>query len=224
MKKIIALLLAVGCIFAFASCEVIPFLPGNSGGQGPVDNSAAIDSVQRALDSSTPDIVDIDVVLRSGLGDLNAEYTLEHYEDGLTLLSYSYEKFNTFEGDELPDEIKSTHTGSVYLIDGDVMDESETGYFYGVEAISFKLVLDESKMDSVSASAGTISFKVKAADTEAVLGVALASDADVVISTGSNGVTSISVSYTSASGPVETVSVYTYLPEETEEETDEVTE
>ena len=62
MKKILALILIVGCIFAFASCNL---LSGK-------DNTptADVSSVQKAIDESAPVSAKITVVLNSQLGDL----------------------------------------------------------------------------------------------------------------------------------------------------------
>ena len=214
MKKIISLLLLIGCILSLASCDILFPTPGgaNGGTDLVVDIPAAILNVQSKIDNADPDIVDISVVLKSALGDLNGEYNVVYTEDGNALITYSYELFNTFDDNSLTDEIKSSYEGSV-LVPSDELESSELGGFAAVEAVSFAIKLDESKMDSVVAVAGTLSFTVKAADTESVLGVKLVSDAKVVISTGTNGVTSIAITYVSASGPVEISSVYTYLPE-----------
>ena len=112
MKKIIALMLVVGCIFAFASCNLIPgFGTGDSGGDtGKVDNSEGIAAIQSAIDASAPDIAEISVVLDSSLGTLNGEYDVTYNEDGSAIVNYYYELFNSFGDDGVSDSFKSEYT------------------------------------------------------------------------------------------------------------------
>ena len=225
MKKIIALMLVVGCIFAFASCNLIPgFGTGDSGGDtGKVDNSEGIAAIQSAIDASAPDIAEISVVLDSSLGTLNGEYDVTYNEDGSAIVNYYYERFNSFGDDGVSDGFKSEYTGIVTVMpDGTVSDD--LGGVASVEAITFDITLDQNKLENVVVSSNTISAKVTKANTLSVLGVALDYDADLVISVGKNGVASVAISYVSASGPVEIVSVYTYIEEEPEEDAEEGTE
>ena len=203
MKKIIAFLLVMCCVLALAAC---------GGGKDPtdevgVDNSQAISDIQSAFDASAPDVADITVVLKSSLGDLNGSYNIVYNEDGTATVTYSYEKFNSFE--DGADEVKSTFSGTTTVAaDGTVTDS--LGGTASVEAITFDIQLDESKLSSVVAGAGALNAKVKAADTKAILGVEIGYDVDLVISSGKLGVTSVAISYNSASGPVEIIAVYTY--------------
>ena len=206
MKKIIAFLLVICCVLALAACD-----GGNKTPDNEVDNSQAISDLQTALDASAPVTAEITVVLKSSLGDLNGYYDIAFNEDGTATVSYSYEKFNSFE-EAGSSELKSTYTGTTTVAaDGTVTDS--LGGVASVEAISFNIQLDESKLSSVTAGAGAISAKVKAADTKAILGVEIGYDVDLVISSGKLGVTSVAISYESASGPVEIVAVYTYTAE-----------
>ena len=78
----------------------------------------------------------------------------------------------------------------------------------GLTAVSFELKLAADKLNSVVINAGVLSATVKAENTEAVLGVALTYDVQLVVTTGSTGVTSMSVAYTTGVGDVEIVTVY----------------
>ena len=221
MKKIIALLLVVGCMLAFASCNLLPGSGDNGDGNDnvvDVDNSEAIAALQAAIDASAPDIADISVVLNSELGKLNGEYDVTYNDDGSATVIYSYELFNKpGEGDGF----KSTYTGETTVSpDGTVADA--LGGTASVEAVTFDITLDESKLTNVIVSQNSISAKVAKANTLAVLGVALDSDAEFVISVGKNGVASVAISYVSGSGVVDIRSTYTYIiEEETEEDTED---
>lgn len=232
MKKIIALMLVIGCIFALASCDNISSIVGSIPGFGTedpgndtneVDNSEGIALIQSAIDASAPDVAEISVVLVSTLGKLNGEYTVTYNEDGSAVVDYSYELFNSFSEDSFAGGIKSVYSGvTTVMPDGTVTDE--LGGVASVEAVTFDITLDQSKLENIVLSANSISAKVTKDNTLSILGVALDYDADLVISVGQKGVASVAISYVSASGPVEIVSVYTYIEEEPEEETEEETE
>ncbi|MBQ7343447.1 MAG: hypothetical protein IJW53_01640 [Clostridia bacterium] len=205
MKKIVAFLLMICCVLALAACD-----DPSDDNNDKVDYSQAISDMQTVIDASAPAVADITVVLKSSLGDLNGSYNVVYNEDGTATVTYSYEKFNSFE--DISGELKSTYTGTTTVAaDGTVTDS--LGGTASVEAITFDVQLDESKLGSVTAGAGSVTAKVKAADTKAILGVEIGYDVDLVISSGKLGVTSVAISYDSASGPVEIVAVYTYVAE-----------
>lgn len=201
MKKIIALMLVLGCIFACASCQWI-----NGSNDNTPDDSASIPDIQAKIDASAPAGADITVTFKTALGDLNGSYDVLYNEDGTATVAYSYEKFNTFTEGATSTELKSTVEGTVTVAaDGKVSGDLGTE---GLTAVSFDLKLDENKLSSVVINAGVLNATVKAENTEAVLGVALSYDAQLVVVTGTNGVTSMTVSYTTTLGNVEIVTLY----------------
>ena len=201
MKKIIALILVIGCILSLASCNFI-----NKPSDEQPDDSHAIPDIQAKIDASAPAGADITVSFKTSLGVLNGSYDVAYNEDGTATVAYSYEKFNTFTEGETSAELKSTYTGTVTVsADGTVSGDLGTE---GLAAVSFDLHLNESKLSAVSISAGVLTAQVKAADTAAVLGVALDYDVQLAVITGTNGITSMTVSYTTALGEVEIVTLY----------------
>lgn len=216
MKKIIALILVIGCMLALASCN-------DSDSGEVVVNAEEIAAIQAEIDASKPDVARISVVLVSSLGSLNGDYTVAYNEDGSAIVNYSYELFNSFEESVASNDIKSTYTGLTNISpDGTVVDE--LGGIASVEALTFDIKLDASKLKEVVVATGSISAKVAAADTLSVLGVPLGHDADLVIFIGKNGVASVSISYMTSSGAVDIVSTYTYIVEEAPVEGGEITE
>lgn len=225
MKKIIALMLVVGCIFALTSCNLFNDSDTNDNGDdvGKVDNSEGIAAIQSVIDASAPDIAQISVVLNSSLGVLNGEYVVTYNEDGSAVVNYTYELFNDFSEDSIADSFKSTYTGVVTVMPDGTVSDNLNG-IASVEAITFDITLDQEKLQNVILSANTINAKITKDNTLSVLGVALDYDANIVISIGKNGVASVAISYVSAAGPVDIVSLYTYIEEEPEEDAEEGTE
>lgn len=197
MKKILALILVVGCMLALVSC-----FPTNTPEEP--DDSDAIPTIQAKIDASAPNGAEVTVTLKSTLGDLNGSYDVTYNADGTATVAYTYEKFNTISAEN--SELKSTISGTATVAaDGTVSGDLGTE---GVNAVSFELKLDESKLNSVAINAGVLTANVKAADTAAVLGVALNYDVMLTVVTGTAGVTSMSVSYTTNVGAVEVVTLY----------------
>ena len=200
MKKIIALILVIGCMLALASCSFF----GNNTPEEP-DDSYAIPDIQAKVDASAPNGADITVTFTTALGVLNGSYKAVYNEDGTATVEYSYEKFNTIgAGDN--NELKSTVTGTATVAaNGSVTGDLTAD---GLNAVSFDLALDEAKLSNVAINAGVLSADVKADDTAAVLGVALGYDAKLTVATGTNGITSMTVAYTTTNGDVEIVTLY----------------
>ena len=226
MKKILALILIVSCIFTLCSCGLFKKNDDNndndngsnntqtggddnSGSETPAIDVAAIAAIQAKIDASKPVTADITVTLEAALDDLLSEYNVTYNDDGTATVVYTYEKFNTF--DEDSDEYKSSYSGTVTVgADGAVSGDIGTA---SVEALTFDINLDTSKLATVEVVAGVLTATVKAANTASILGVNLGSDASVVVSTNASGVSFIAISYISAAGPVEIIATYTYSAE-----------
>ena len=206
MKKILALILVIGCIFAFASCNLISsIVPGGS--SEPAKET--VKDIQKAIDESAPRGASVTVTLKSDLGDLNGSYNVSYNDDGSATVNYSYERFNEFTLDSVKNDFKSTYTGTV-TVSADGQLSEEIGGVASVEAVSFDIELDEKYFKSVTVSSSVLKGVVKAENTYEVLGVDIAYDVELVIFTGSGRVTSIVISYESESGPIEITSVYRY--------------
>ena len=226
MKKILALILIVSCIFTLCSCGLFKKNDdnndndngsnntqtggdNNSGNETPAIDVAAVAVIQAKIDASKPATADITVTLEAALDDLFSEYNVTYNDDGTATVVYTYEKFNTF--DEDSDEHKSSYSGTVTVgADGAVSGDIGTA---SVEALTFDISLDTSKLATAEVVAGVLTATVKAANTASILGVNLGSDASIVVSTNASGVSFIAISYISAAGPVEIIATYTYSAE-----------
>lgn len=208
MKKILALVLVIGCIFAFASCEALLF--GNTNTN--TDNEGkeqTLANIQKCIDDAAPKSADISVEFKSEIGDLNGSYDVTYNEDGSATVDYSYELFNKFDENAELEEFKSTHTGVVTVSSNGDVDGDLNG-IASIEAVSFDIKLDEQYLSSHKITASILEAKVEAENTFDVVGVDIPYDIDLSITTGNGRVTAVVISYETENGPIEIVAVYHY--------------
>lgn len=207
MKKILALVLVIGCIFAFASCNLIA--PNDT---VPTDNEGkeqTLENIQKCIDESAPLSASISVVLKSDIGTLNGSYDVVYNLDGSATVDYSYELFNTFDGDGTAFEPKSTHTGLV-TVSADGKLDGELNGVASVEAVSFDIKLDSKMLSSCEIAAGILEAEVEAAKTYDVIGIDIPYDISLNVTTANGRVTSVVIAYETISGPIEIVATYNY--------------
>ena len=217
MKKILALILVLSCVFAMSSCKL---LKKKTKEEAPEFDREAVAAVQAKIDASVPETAKVTVTYKSTLGTLNSEYNVFYNVDGTASVTYSYEKFNS--PADASADFKTTYSGeTVVNADGTLTGNPEG--IASVEALTFDINLDPSKIYDATVSYGVLEAIVKAENTQAVLGVNIGADVKVIVTTGSLGVTSVAISYVADSGSVEIVATYTYYvaPEEEPEEGNE---
>ena len=202
MRKIIALVLVIGCVLSLASCGL--FVTKEP--QQTPDDATKLPDIQAKVDAAAPAGADITVAFKTSLGELVGTYDVLYNEDGTASVAYSYEKFNPFTEGEVNTELKTTVSGNVTVAaDGTVNGDLGTE---GLTAVSFDLALKADKLSNVSINAGVLIATVKAQDTEAILGVALDYDAQLTVATSAIGVTSMTVAYQTSLGEIEIVTLY----------------
>ena len=197
MKRIIALLLALLCVFAFASCATTP--------EGPTtDGSASIADYNTAIAATTPAGARVTVTYENTAPEITLEgqYDVVYNVDGTATVTYSYEKLNSIGADEMISTVEGTaEVGADGTVTGD-LDKTVTA------AATKKMNLDESKM-TYKISMGALDATIKAADTESILGVALPSDARLLMRITSDGkIGSFSILYTTSWGNASIVCIY----------------
>ncbi len=206
MKKIIALILVIGCVFALASCNL---LFGNKDEGNKNDNKGTVAEIQKAIDDSAPVKARISVKFDSTLGTLNGTYNVSYNDDGSATVNYTYEQFTLFGEGAVKDGEKTEESDTVTVSADGKLDKPVKGAA-SVEAVSFDINLDESKLSSAKVVASVLTSKVEAANTQAVLGVAIGYDVDLTITTGAGRITSVVMSYNTESGPIVITATYTY--------------
>ena len=88
MKKIIALMLVLSCVFALGSCK------RKNKDEAPDIDAEAIATFQAKIDASMPETAIVTVTLKSALETLESEYNVTYNQDGTATVVYTYEKLN----------------------------------------------------------------------------------------------------------------------------------
>lgn len=193
MKKIIAFALLLVLAFSLVACTPA--------------NTESLDSYNEAIANTSPVSVIVETSFHHTRLDVDAEgeYTVTFDEDGTATVEYWYYKLNTatLDNDEL-----------LELVDDQVayvaQDGTVTGDLEGTvtAAVQCKMNLDPGKMQ-YSIDRGILTATVKAADTEAVFGVALGYDATLDMRLAGDAIGSYSIRYTTDEGSAVIVCKYT---------------
>ncbi len=194
MKKVVALLLMVACVFCFAAC----------GGEDIFTKYKA------ALGANTPASVTVSVTATALGVELSGSYDITYTESGANV-HYEYEELNIIDpnGGNPAEPIKTVVGDAVVASDGLVSGSLNMSVFAAAE---LKVNLDgniKSKREENTAGAYTLIIEVAAADTESVLGVSLP-DTTLALSLSADGTRPVRAAYTyvGENGPVSIVCVY----------------
>ena len=219
MKKILALILVVSCVFSLGSCKLVKKIFGKDD-ETPVVNATDITPIQEKIDASVPETATVTVNFKTALGELNSKYIVTYNTDGSATVNYTYEKFNAV-GEA--DTAKTQLEGETVISATGELSTPVQG-IAAVEALTFDINLDPTKIYSATVTSGILNAVVKAENTLAVLGVELGVDVNLVVTVGALGISSVAISYVTEDGTVEIISTYTYYvaPEEEEGEGEEV--
>ena len=198
MKKILALLLILACSFALFACKDDKKDP-----DAEAYAAAVAEFAQASI--AAPKGVTVSITAETALGTLKSSYVTTYNEDGSAAIEYSVEKFNGLDSEE----DKSVVTGTITVDVGG--NYSDGGAFNGANPVASGLKVNfASDKIKCTIEGDTLRATVAAADTEAVLGVALGADA-VLTAVRFNGViNTVAVDYTATSGAVKILCTYQY--------------
>ena len=175
----------------------------------PDDNSSVLSPFTDAIASSAPVSASITTKLAytiDGLtGTLEGAYNVTYASDGSATVSYTKEVLNEINEDTT--EYKSTVPGTATVdAEGNV-----TGDLGGsvTAATVLKLTPDKDKM-TFEIEGGVLTATVSADNAASVLGVNTGAETTLKITVSNGKVTSVAITYTTATGPAEIVAVYTY--------------
>lgn len=186
MKKIISLLLALICVFAFVSCG---------------EEETGADKFVKIVNSSEPTKIVTNTSYDDGETKFVGRFETTLYGSDFEFL-YSYQQYADPTTAANPDEYIQTVSGTVYYNDGLY---SEDGVNWGAEspdaaAMQIKFALDAKKLGQyeISKDGKTLETVVTAEEAEAILGIALNSTEDgvsITITHDGKNLRGITVSY-----------------------------
>ena len=197
MKKILALLLILTCSFALFACKE------ESDPEAEAYAAAVEDFATASL--AAPKGLTVSVTAETALGALKSEYVTTYNEDGSAVIEYSVEKINGLDSEE----DKSVVTGTISVDVGG--NYSDGGDFSGANPVAngFKINFKSDKI-KCNIQGDTLRATVAAADTEAVFGVAIPSDAVLTVVRHNGAINTVAVDYTATTGAVNILCTYNY--------------
>lgn len=179
MKKLLIVLLALTCAFAMFSCG---------------DSNEAYVEFENAIEATTFTAIDVQITSDTAFGPLAASFKTTYAEDGSFVIEGSYERFNATTEGGAEDDISVV---SVKITCDKNGNYSDGGEFSGSNpaATGKKLVLGEKMDATLSADGNVLSATVKAEDTEAVFGVAYATDVKLTVTKNDGKIISYTMEY-----------------------------
>ncbi len=178
MKKLLIVLLALTCAFVMFSCG----------------NSASLDDFEKAADSTSPTVVEVEITSDTAFGPLSASFKTTYAEDGSFVIEGSYERFNATTEAGAADVKSAVPVKITCDKDGNY---SDGGAFSGSNpaASGVKLKFNKKMNASISEDGNVLTATVKAEKTEDVFGIAYASDVLLVINKNDGKIISYTMEY-----------------------------
>ena len=176
MKKILAVVLLLSCLFTVCSCSFIKDKFGKKSETG-------IGAFETAIENSNASNVTVETKVDTDLGTLETTMVVAYKEDGSATITYTYEKFNLIgEGAENEEKTKKTVTinrAADGTYTGDMPEGVDLTSVTASAAINF-----ESVKDAVAINEGNdvLTVLVPAANTAAVFGSEFSKDVNLEIS------------------------------------------
>ena len=181
MKKILTLILVLACSFALFACGEDP---------APAYTEEAAEFIT-AFGATTVNSLNVTVTTETTEGTLTATYTTTYNADKTSTMTYSIETIPGLDSTEDLEVITGTVTCDA---SGNYSDGGAISGKIGATGIPFNYASD--KISTFSVDGNVLAITVAAADTEAVLGYAIGSDALVTVTKAEGKITSVALSYT----------------------------
>ena len=181
MKKILALILALTCAFALFAC-------GKE--DGPVYTEDAAEFIT-AFGATDPASIKVTVTADTAEGTLTSTYTTVYTAGKISEITYTIETIPGINSTEDLEVLTGTVTCDA---SGTYSDGGEIANKLGATGIKFDY--DSNKISTFTVDGNVLAITVAAADTEAVLGYAIGSDALVTVTKAEGKITSVALSYT----------------------------
>jgi len=205
MKKIIALLLALVCVFALVSCGGTPEVPDVP----DEPDYSNLEPFKAAVTASAPKTAKIEVSMETTISDepMTGEFDISYGAENI-LVNYTYDQFNEINATNPTAPDKETVTGSATIDkNGNVTDGSVSSTVTAAALAQYNL--DGAKM-TYTVQVGVLTATIEAANTESVLGAKIDADVTLTLTVTDGKVTSVTINYTTSEGPATIATTYTY--------------
>ncbi len=183
MKKILALILVLTCAFTLFAC--------NDEGSAYTEEAAEFIT---AFGATTVSTLKVTVTADTAEGTLTSVYTTTYNSDNTSTMTYSIETIPGLDSTEDVEVLTGTVTCDA---SGNYSDGGEISGKLAATGVSFDY--DSDKISTYSIDGNVLAITVPAADTQAVIGYAVGSDALVTVTKADGKITSITLSYTGVS-------------------------
>ena len=192
MKKLIAMLIALSCVFCTVSCD-------NNGGTKPPsiptsDGGASFSEfVKAASEMNAVKTASIETTLENATkGELVSLLNITYQDDGSSVVEYSIDRYGDLSANE---EFIETDIGRVECdANGNYVGANDTvGNVIANGA--FALNLDEYKLNDAKIEGNMLYAKVFSDDTAAVLGVNIKATVSIIVVIADGKITALSAEY-----------------------------
>ena len=110
MKKILSIVLILGCMLALCSCGWIKDKLGMGGDDG--SSVAGLETFESAIANTNASFVKMESKVTTDIGDLDSSITVTYNNDGSASIEYTYDKFNLI-GEGAEDKLESIVNGTI---------------------------------------------------------------------------------------------------------------
>jgi hypothetical protein len=184
MKKILALILVLACSFALFAC-------GEDAAPSYAEQAAEFITAFGATEITA---LNVTVTTEIADGTLTATYNTAYNADKTGTMTYSIETIPGLDSAEDLEVLTGTITCDA---NGTWSDGGAISGKLGASGIKFDY--DSSKISNFTVDGNVLAITVAAADTEAVIGCALGTDALVTVTKAEGKIVSVALSYTGVS-------------------------
>lgn len=184
MKKILTLILVLTCAFALFACGEDP---------APVYTEEAADFIT-AFGATTVSSLKVTVTAETAEGTLTSTYTTAYNADKTGTMTYSIETIPGLDSTENLEVLTGTITCDA---SGKWSDDGAISGKLGATGVNFDI--DSSVIKTFTVDGNVLAITVPAADTQAVIGYAVGSDALISVIKADGQISSITLTYTGVS-------------------------
>ena len=191
MKKLLAMIIALSCVFCVVSCDngsnPPPQIPVSGGGASFSEFADAAGQMNSAKAARIETKVG-----NAGDGELVSLLEITYAEDGSSVIEYSIDRYGNA---DLNEDFIVTESGNVSCGADGSYNGGDDLVGTVIASGSFALNLDEYKLNDAKIEGNMLYARVFSMDTEAVLGVDIAATVSIVVVITDGKITTLSAEY-----------------------------